>query len=483
MQELSQTEFSQYIADRITSPLNISASFNVPSKEDQVNLATGYILSEEEKLEPLKEWWTMPPLPGPEGSLKGTADDMTRWLQFHLANGTLNDVSLLHPDLIRSMHSQHFTMDPSLAGYAFAFSEYFRNKVRGIMIEVSHEFRSHRKGSSHGFSSLFFLLPEEEWGFFWVCNRQLETGPAPLMGTSEAALFRSLTALLIDRYFPLGFVPPDPRPWETLSLERMKRFAGKYVPSRYPHHSFAKLMRIWTAIEVKVWEENGKNGLRVGDFQYVEVSPMQFQERKDVHWLRPQIAFRENDNGDLVYMLFEQIALERIQWYEDKTFLIGSLIFFATVFAIYPIVGLAHLIYWWKKKREIFNIQFYRRLDFGEEAGFWSARGIALSGRIVGITACVLDWIFGLGMFHYLIFSDLWLYEVTIWAKFLLVLPTIATALSAVLVIYCALFILQSQRFSVYVTGVEIIFFILLTLSLGVFTIFLAHWNFLGIHD
>jgi CubicO group peptidase (beta-lactamase class C family) len=160
VQELSQTEFSQFIAERITSPLNLSASFDVPSKENQVNLATGYILSEE-KLKPIKEWWAIPPLPGPEGSLKGTADDMTRWLQFHLANGTLNNVSLLHPDLIRSMHSQHFTMDPSLAGYAFAFSEYFRNKVRGIMIEVTQLPLSYHREAITGFPHCSFCYQKK----------------------------------------------------------------------------------------------------------------------------------------------------------------------------------------------------------------------------------------------------------------------------------------------------------------------------------
>lgn len=69
------------------------------------------------------------------------------------------------------------------------------------------------QGDIVGFSSLMFLLPEENVGFFWAGNRMLVPGPIELMVDPKTnALRQILIAKFMDKYFPPPPSPP-PKPW------------------------------------------------------------------------------------------------------------------------------------------------------------------------------------------------------------------------------------------------------------------------------
>lgn len=262
----------------------------------------------------------------------------------------------------------------------------------------------------------------------------------------------------------------------------MAKFAGVYVTTRYPHHTFAKILRIWESISVEIWEQGGVCGLLVGDTKYIEVKPTLFQQLGDTNFLRPQVSFRQNDKGAITYMLFDQIALEKIHWYEGKTFLIICLVLFTLVFAAYPLVSLLHLVYWWRKRRQILKMTF-GRFAYGQfEEGYLSTRGLAIAGRLIGVICCIVNLTFEIGMAFYLYKSDTWTYQIDKWGYFLLTLPNITAGLEGLMIIYCFVFLLGSRKFSIYLTGVEIIAFILLTIVLGGFTAFSVHWHFLGLN-
>jgi len=282
------------------------------------------------------------------------------------------------------------------------------------------------------------------------------------------------------------------------SRKRMLKFAGNYVTTRYPHRTFAKLLKIWESVHVSLWEEGGEGGILFAGTKYIEVAPMHFQEKDDVNFMYPQIAFRshhfqellthyrEDNQGHIIYMMFDQHALERIGWYDGKTFLYICLSIFGFIFAIYPTIMAGHVIYWWRKRRELSKIQFYRRINFVDEeekAGLFSPKGIVLCGRISATVACTLNWVFGVGMFQYLWHSNVWTHHISTWGIVLLILPSVSTALAVVMFVLCFVFFLWPRKFSVYVTGVEIIAFITLTGVLGLFAAFVYHWNFLGLKD
>lgn len=116
-------------------------------------------------------------------------------------------------------------------------------------------------------------------------------------------------------------------------------------------------------------------------FRYVETSPLHFTEVGDTNWLYPQIVFKENDNG-IALMIFDTDTLERIHLYDGKAFLIMSVTFFTSVFLLYPLLKLLHVCIWWRKQKELWNIQYYR---YEVKGAGWliPPRHLALAGRMV----------------------------------------------------------------------------------------------------
>jgi hypothetical protein len=100
-------------------------------------------------------------------------------------------------------------MDPSLPGYCYSFYEYKRNGIRAIM----HE------GDISGFSSLIFMIPSENVGFFFAANRELESGTVSnrndrlnSLGNQQLMTnpkINSLRQKLIEKFLDKFYPPPE----------------------------------------------------------------------------------------------------------------------------------------------------------------------------------------------------------------------------------------------------------------------------------
>lgn len=202
-----------------TGPLAMNSSnYLIPEISDSeafANYAMGYDYDfEKEEYIEIDNWYLLNPMPGPESTMKTTANDMNKYLLMHLGNGEFNGTKVLNSSTIQLMHSQHFTMDSQLPGYCYCFYEYFRNGYRAIM----HE------GDILGFASLFFLLPDQNIGFFMSMNRMLEPGSTVMMESPEVnALRQKFTEQFLDRneYLFHIFYPQDtsllPQMFQSLS--------------------------------------------------------------------------------------------------------------------------------------------------------------------------------------------------------------------------------------------------------------------------
>ncbi|MFQ5892279.1 MAG: serine hydrolase domain-containing protein, partial [Candidatus Methanofastidiosia archaeon] len=158
VEEISGILFAQYVDENIFQLLDMEhSSFQEPLPPHLAPyLVVGYMYIND----------TYQPIPleylnlAPAGSLYATATDVGHFMIAHLQNGQYKDARILSEETAKEMHRQQFTHHPQLPGWAYGFYEHFENGQRAIT----------HGGDITGFSSLLFLLPERNLGFFVSFN-------------------------------------------------------------------------------------------------------------------------------------------------------------------------------------------------------------------------------------------------------------------------------------------------------------------------
>lgn len=106
---------------------------------------------------------------GPAGSIISCADDMAKWVLFHLNKGKVGDVQLISEQNMAQMHKVNMVMDePLIAKFPeIDFPSYglgwFIDCYRGRKM-IQHG------GNINGFSALTMLMPNENIGVFVITN-------------------------------------------------------------------------------------------------------------------------------------------------------------------------------------------------------------------------------------------------------------------------------------------------------------------------
>ncbi len=166
-EKLSGGTWEEYIDENIFTPLGMeTAMFSVDNMEAADDFAYGYGNKDDE----------ITRLPyhnidaiGPAGSINASVEDMLKWVELHLGDGTFQGQHFISGGTLQKMHQPHMAMEnpllplPSITHPAYGLG-WFIYDLDGLYI-VEHG------GNIDGFSALVFMIPEEGFGMVCLTNR------------------------------------------------------------------------------------------------------------------------------------------------------------------------------------------------------------------------------------------------------------------------------------------------------------------------
>jgi CubicO group peptidase (beta-lactamase class C family) len=439
VEEISGMPFEQYVEDEIFQPLGMDhSSFRQPlPPELAARRAVGYIFTPEHQ----SAETPYSPL-FPSGSLYTTGADMAQFMIAQLEGASGGDARILEAGTVREMQRRQFAQHPRLEGWTYGFFEYVENGQRAI----------EKGGDITGFSSLLFLLPEEQLGFFLAFNATV--------GVSQgfADPREELPSLFLDRYFPVqdGSVSAHPS-GET------KHLAGKYRWTRYAHTTIDKALAPLSFLQWRVTANNdGTITLAYPSLlggrttRWAEVEPLLFRDLEGDAYL----TVRQDEKGRVTHLYVttgEEGVLERVPWYETDTVQLALIGFLLLAF-------LSVLV--WPAGSLIRSLRGQR-----EHPGRVSTWSRVLAG-LLGVLNLI--FLFGLGMgigYSMRTMAP----EIPAYFAALLVIPLVTGALAVVVL---ALTVVAWRRHTWSFGGR--LHYSLVTLSGWLFLWFASYWNLLG---
>ncbi len=269
LQVRSGKPFTQYVKERVLAPLGMASS-TLDVKE--VRVTPGRAIGHSAvPFRPPAQFLIIP-----SGGVWTTANDIARYLRFHINEGALDGSRLLRQDLAETMYTPP---DPAARGaqYALGIAVTTRNGAR----------RFQHGGGGFGFNSNFIWYPELKLGaavltnaehenLYWQLNEEVldsiiaanpavygpraKTIPAvqpvypPITGGPALLADSALNRLLAERALPL----------DNAALQRRQSYVGEYVITKWG------LPGITAQIEER-------NGSLIADFLGVTISLTEVQ--------------------------------------------------------------------------------------------------------------------------------------------------------------------------------------------------------------
>ncbi len=157
LQVVSEKAFEAYMEENLFVPLGMrNSSFDVEVVRQNKNRALGHSRPYEKV--PL----AIPMIPA--GSVYSSAEDMAKFIQFHLNKGKFNNKSLLKPDLIDEMYTIPYPHKGQKTGYALGIAKGFIFLNERELLSLEHS------GGGFGFLSVMRWLPELGFGIVILSN-------------------------------------------------------------------------------------------------------------------------------------------------------------------------------------------------------------------------------------------------------------------------------------------------------------------------
>ncbi len=262
VERVSGLGYDDYLDQHILQPLAMTHSSSRQPLPDALaaNMANGYQFADGRFTPQPFEFLNI----APAGAISATAEDMAHFMLAHLGNSRYANAQILSETTTRQMHSQLFTHDERIGGLAYGFFELERGQQRIL---------------AHGGDTLFFhsqlaLLPDENVGFFAVCN------------SAECAGFpQTLFDAFMHHYYP-----------ETVETVQAANgdshaalVAGLYRSNRTAETTAEKVLQL---VSTRQFAALANGSLEVGGDRFVETEPFVFRE--------------ENGGGTLVFAQDEQ---------------------------------------------------------------------------------------------------------------------------------------------------------------------------------
>ncbi|NIR50138.1 serine hydrolase [candidate division KSB1 bacterium] len=310
VEEITNVHFTEYIKDNILQPLEMHSTGFAHEIEPNRDLAIGYKYAGHNYRAFPAEYLNLVPA----GALISTAADMAKFMIMHLQDGRYQNIRILEGETVREMHRRQFDLHPRMWGWCYGFYEGFDNSIRAIM----------HSGNTRGFSSLLYLLKEQNLGIFIAYN------------ANDASLYDEYIDRFHRRYFP---VSNEIKPDEPLLVDKnhVRRFTGIYQFNSAPKLSISKLTKLLENPSEVVIDSNEDGTLNVHlperILKMFEIEPLLFRSLSD----ETRMAFEEDDEGNITHMFLNRdkpVTLEKLAWWQTFRFQINFMRAFVFVFAI-----------------------------------------------------------------------------------------------------------------------------------------------------
>jgi len=335
------------------------------------------------------------------------------------------------------MFARQFTNDPRLPGTAYAYWEEFPNGIRALR----------QDGDWMGAVSTIYLLPAENAGIFVALN------------TGNQQLINDLVRKFMDRFYPAS-AANSAEPASVASSDPPARFAGSYRLNRYAHRTIEKLGTLLREWEVFPAADGAITLLNpnIGLSTYVPAGPLLFRREGE----KDEIAFHQNDRGQIDRLFVGRYVLEKLPWYERAMVQKALFAFFGFVFGCAVLAG---LVAWIRKGRGTSAALVDKKDKAVARLRRWTA----------GVAAANLFFL--AGMFLAFLNKVAMAFGLPLYVWLLLCIPLITTA--ATLVILWQVSLAWRNRAG---TASSRAFYSLVAVAAVAFIPFLAYWNLLGFH-
>lgn len=295
--QVSGMPFDKYVEENILVPLDMmNTTFEQPLPPGLYgNMSQGYTYAngdfQAEPFEFLHPW--------PAGSMSSTSEDMAKFMIAHLQDGRYGDNRILQESTAKKMHSQLFTNDPKVNGWAYGFWEMELNGQRIIM----------HGGDTILFHTFLVLLPDSDLGIFISCN---ERAGEPAVG--------ELLKTFIDRYYP---ITPPHKPESIPGFRKnVSSFAGSYRMTRSAYTNFEKVSVLFMEAQVSA---GANDTLTISgpleSNQWVEVAPLVFRPAGGLP-SSEELVFGKDEQGRIKYIFVNNnptMAYKRVDWNEGAS--------------------------------------------------------------------------------------------------------------------------------------------------------------------
>lgn len=365
----------------------------------------------------------------PAGGCYTTVSDMANFIIANLNGGKYRGNQLLKKTTMEEMHKQHFTHNINMPGQAYGFWESFDNNQRALF----------HTGTSDGYASILYILPEKNIGFILCYNIAKED-------------FRTeFKKEFLNNFFPqanLETVMPmkDYR-------ERAKQYEGLYWNVEKPKYTLDKLEVLMSDGLVRVTANKdgslkftGYYGENMGS--YIETEPQIFKgvENGDI------VAFNKQGYNNESYLYIKNNAFEKVKWYKNPTLYIGSAIISLLVIIISPFIWVRYYIK--NKKFKGGNLEKYSSY-------------IGLFTSIIVILFCIITAIITSKLGKYA-----FMFGVPLSLEITLIVPLLLCFISIFLIVVSIL-IWKKKLWKQF----NRCFFTIYTVAIVMFIIFLQFWN------
>jgi CubicO group peptidase (beta-lactamase class C family) len=302
VERVSAEPFEQYVSEHIFAPLGMKhSSFNEPmTAELSPYVSDGYRATTEKPAIGFEIF-----NPAPAGGISSAAGDMEKFALALLNGGELDGHRILKTETRDAMWTRQFGTSDSLPPQCMGFYQTWRNNLRFI----GHD------GDLIAFHSTFLLEPTQKLVVFVSYN---SAGSA---GRNRAELLDGFA----DRYFP-AYTPPA---FQSIPADQIKDLAGNFQSTRRADSTKLAIgnpagQSIFSVDKDGVLTIDTAKDLRGHTRKWKPIGKDLWQVEDDQARL---FAIRDS-SGKIVRLAvnFPGVQLQRVPWYEHKSFVGISLV-------------------------------------------------------------------------------------------------------------------------------------------------------------
>jgi len=296
VQRVSLEPFEQYVSEHIFLPLGMKhSSFNEPMTAELAPFVSDGYRATTEKPAIGFEIFN----PAPAGGISSAAGDMEKFALALLNGGELDGHHILKTETRDAMWTRQFGASDSLPPQCMGFYQTWRNNLHFI----GHD------GDLLAFHSMFLLEPTQKLAVFVSYN---SAGSA---GRNRAELLDGFA----DRYFP-AYTPP---PFQTVSAAQLKDIAGNFQSTRRADSTKLAIgnpggQSVFSVDKEGVLTIDTAKDMRGHTRKWKPIGKDLWQVEDDQARL---FAIRDS-SGKIVRLAinFPGVQLQRVPWYENKSF-------------------------------------------------------------------------------------------------------------------------------------------------------------------